>query len=86
MNSARSLWASVQGNPRFLQGVHGWCTIIFIFMLVVSEITGLVDSVHYVSKLSEIALVLGSWSAWQAARVEVRQEKLEQRASESDNP
>ena len=41
-----------------------------------------VDSVTYVSALSLWALVTGHWSTWQAARVEVKQER-EKRAREA---
>jgi hypothetical protein len=41
--------------------------------------TGWVKSVVYVSALSLWALVSGHWSAWQAARVEVAQQKELQR-------
>ena len=44
-------------------------------MIPVSIITGWVSSVVYVSALSLWALVSGHLSAWQAARVEVRQEE-----------
>lgn len=43
-------------------------------MLPVSVLTGLVNIVAYVSILSIYALVTGHLSAWQAARVEVKQE------------
>jgi hypothetical protein len=37
--------------------------------------TGWINSVAYVSHLSQAALVLGSWSAWQATRVEAPQDE-----------
>ena len=75
MNVIRSLWASVQGDPVFMRRVNGWLTVFWIFMIPVSIATGWVSSVVYVSALSLWALVSGHWSAWQAARVEVRQEE-----------
>lgn len=75
MNVIRSLWASVQGDPIFMRRVNGWLTIFWIAMIPVSIATGLLNSVAYVSALSLWALVSGHWSAWQAARVEVKQDE-----------
>lgn len=75
MNVAKSLWASVQGDPVFMRKVNGWLTMFWIAMIPVSVITGLLSKVEYVSALSLWALVSGHWSAWQAARVEVKQDK-----------
>lgn len=71
----KSLWAMVQGDPVFMRRVNGWLTIFWIFMIPVSLVTGWISSVTYVAALSLWALVSGHWSAWQAARVEVRQEQ-----------
>lgn len=70
-----SIWASVQGDPKFMRKVNGWLTIFWIVMIPVSIATGWVSSVQYVSALSLWALVSGHWSAWQAARVEVHQQE-----------
>lgn len=75
MNLIKSLWASVQGDPVFMRRVNGWLTIFWILMLPVSILFGWLDSVVYVSALSLWALVSGHWSAWQAARVEVAQQR-----------
>lgn len=75
MNAVRALWAAVQGDPKFMRKVNGWLTIFWIVMIPVSISLGLLSSVVYVSALSLWALVSGHWSAWQAARVEVRQEE-----------
>jgi uncharacterized membrane protein len=80
----RSLWASVQGEPQFMQKVNGWLTIFWIILIPVSFVTGWVHETAYVSALSLVALVLGSWSAWQAARVEVKQDKMEKEQKERD--
>ena len=71
----KSLWASVQGDPVLMRKVNGWATIFWIVMIPVSMITGWISSVTYVAALSLWALVSGHLSAWQAARVEVRQEE-----------
>jgi hypothetical protein len=70
----RSLWASVQGDPKFMRRVNGWLTIFWIAMIPVSVEMGWLRSVAYVSALSLWALVSGHWAAWQAARVEVAQQ------------
>jgi hypothetical protein len=74
MSLVKSLWASIQGDPRFMRRVNGWLTIFWIAMIPVSAALGWLHSVTYVSALSLWALVSGHWSAWQAARVEVKQE------------
>lgn len=75
MSVVRSLWASVQGDPKFMRKVNGWLTIFWIVMIPVSMYFKWLDSVTYVSALSLWALVSGHWAAWQAARVEVTQDK-----------
>jgi hypothetical protein len=71
----RSLWAAVQGDPVFMRRVNGWLAIFWIAMIPISMMLGWLHSVVYVSALSLWALVSGHWSAWQAARVEVEQER-----------
>jgi hypothetical protein len=44
-------------------------------MIPVSLAVGWLDSIVYVSALSLWALVSGHWAAWQAARVEVAQQR-----------
>lgn len=82
-NSMKSLWASVQGDPVFMRRVNGWLTLFWIAMIPVSLVTHWVNSVVYVSALSLWALVSGHWSAWQAARVEVKQDE---QAASRDTP
>jgi hypothetical protein len=82
MNVIRSLWASIRGDPVFMRRVNGWLTVFWVIMIPVSLITGWISSVTYVAALSLWALVSGHWSAWQAARVEVRQEQEAQIAEE----
>lgn len=72
---ASSIWASVQGDPVFMRRVNGWLTMFWIAMIPISFAMGWLNSVVYVSALSLWALVSGHWSAWQAARVEVAQER-----------
>jgi hypothetical protein len=71
----KSLWASVQGDPIFMRRINGYLTLLWIVMIPVSFLTHLVESTTFVSALSLWALVSGHWSAWQAARVEVKQDE-----------
>jgi hypothetical protein len=73
----KSLWASVQGDPVFMRKVNGWLTIFWIIMIPVAIFTGWISSVPFISALSLWALVSGHWAAWQAARVEVKQDEKE---------
>lgn len=82
----KSLWASVQGDPKFMRKVNGWLTIFWIGMIPVSFVMHWLNSVTYVSALSLWALVSGHWSAWQAARVEVNQEIEYKKKAEEDIP
>ena len=76
MSVLKSLWASIQGDPVFMRRVNGWLAIFWIVMIPISMWRGWLTSVVYVSALSLWALVSGHWSAWQAARVEVRQQSV----------
>lgn len=82
----KSLWASVQGDPVFMRRVNGWLTIFWLVMIPVSIVTGWIDSVTYVAALSLWALVSGHWSAWQAARVEVKQDQQQEEQQEDGRP
>lgn len=62
-------------TPKQLQHVHFWFTLFWIVMVPISLALGWLESVTYVSALSLWALVSGHWSAWQAARTEVKQDK-----------
>jgi hypothetical protein len=79
MTVAKSLWASIQGDPVFMRRVNGWLTIFWLAMIPASYELGWLKSVVYVSALSLWALVSGHWSAWQAARVEVAQTREQER-------
>ena len=71
------------GRPEFLRGFHGWCTAFWLPFTAVAYAVGWLSSVIFVSFVSMIALFLGSFSAWQAARVEAKQqEQLEGEAGE----
>jgi hypothetical protein len=82
MNAMKSLWAMIQGDPKFMRSVNGWLTIFWIVMIPISLAMGWLNSVVYVSALSLWALVSGHWSAWQASRTEVEQQKEEKKDTE----
>jgi len=84
MGVMKSLWASVQGDPVFMRRVNGWMTFFWVAMIPVSFAFGWLSSVTYVSGLSLWSLVSGHWSAWQAARVEVRQQN--EKETSEDHP
>jgi hypothetical protein len=86
MSPFKSLWASVQGDPVFMRKVNGWFTIFWIIMIPISFAFHWLSSVTYVSALSLWALVSGHWSTWQAARVEVNQEREIKKREEEDIP
>jgi hypothetical protein len=71
----KSLWRSIHGDPVFMRRVNGWLTVFWLVMIPVSYWMHWLSSVVYVSALSLWALVAGHWSSWQAARVEVVQER-----------
>jgi len=83
MRRATSLWASVQGDPVFMRRLNGWLTLFWVAMIPVSYELGWLKSVVYVSALSLWALVAGHWSTWQAARVEVTQQKETKKLEDS---
>lgn len=86
MNPAKSLWASIQGDPVFMRRVNGWLTLFWIAMIPISFSMHWLSSVTYVSALSLWALVSGHWSAWQASRVEVNQEKEAEKRNKINVP
>ena len=86
MSVMKSLWASVQGDPVFMRRVNGWLTLFWMVMIPISYFSGWLNSVVFVSALSLWALVSGHWSAWQAARVEVNQDRETRRQRKQDLP
>lgn len=50
----------------------GW-----VALWIVAEITGLVYDVGFISRLSLVALILGSWSAEEAAKAEEKNEEAQ---------
>ncbi len=58
-----------------MRRVNGWLTVFWLVMIPISYTMHWLNSVVYVSALSLWALVAGHWSSWQAARVEVAQDR-----------
>ena len=75
MTVIKSLWASVMGNPKFMRSLNGWLAVFFVVLTPVSWFMGWFELTEFVSALSLWALVSGHWAAWQAARVEVKQDE-----------
>ncbi|MEJ7696304.1 MAG: hypothetical protein WKF78_06745 [Candidatus Limnocylindrales bacterium] len=73
MSVARSLWASVQGDPKAMMRIHGVLTIAWLVAAVPILISDLKNSVPLLVFISIYANVAGHWSSWQASRVEVKQ-------------
>lgn len=63
------------GRPEVLRAFHGWCTLLWIPITILAFALGWLESVTFVSLISMLALFLGSFSAWQAARTEVKQDE-----------
>lgn len=70
----KSLWASVQDDPRFMRKLNGWLAVIW-FVAAFPICIFLAKSVPFLVFISVYAVVTGHWSTWQASRVEVRQEE-----------
>lgn len=62
-------------TPVRLRRIHGVLTLFWLVLWGAAWVFGWLSSVTFVSHLSAVALVLGSWSSWQSARVEVKQEE-----------
>lgn len=61
-------------DAKFLRKFHGWATIFWIVIIPISLLLGWLESVTFVSALSIWALVASHWAAWQASRVEEKEE------------
>lgn len=73
------------GRPDFLRAFHGWSTAFWIPFTILAFMMGWLQSVTFVSLISMLALFLGSFSAWQAARTEVRQEEQMEKLEDNGN-
>lgn len=65
------------GRPAFLRSFHGWATVAWLVASVpLAVLFG--SLVLFVTLISLYAIVVGHWSAWQAARVEVKHDRANQ--------
>ena len=88
----RTWWTSIQNNPVLLRKIHGWLTIFWIanyppviaLYFLVDNTTFQAFCLFYLALVSIYANVAGEWAAWQACRVEVRQEEIA--AGTDDDP
>jgi hypothetical protein len=71
---SKRLWAAAQDDPVFMRRVNGWLAIVWLIASVPICIF-LANSVPFLVFISVYAVVTGHWAAWQASRVEVRQEE-----------
>lgn len=74
MNAVRALLASIEDNPVLMRKIHGWLTVIWL-VASVPIIIFLRDSVPALVFISVYANVVGHWSSFQAAKVEVKQDE-----------
>lgn len=73
MNTAKSLWAQVQSDPRTMRILHGWLTLIW-FVAAFPIMYFWSENIKFLVFVSVYAVVTGHWSSWQAARVEEKQD------------
>lgn len=64
-------WWSTAHSSLIVHRTMKWA---WVCLWAVSEFTGWITDVAFVSRLSLVALILGSWSAEEAAKVEAHQE------------
>jgi hypothetical protein len=60
-------------DPRFWRRFAMFNIVLWTASLPVAEVTGWVHESAYISRLSELALLLSALSWWQSTRVEVKQ-------------
>ncbi len=75
MNVMKSLWASVQGDPVFMRKFNGWLTLVWVAMMPIAVMAGWIYLTAFVAVVSIYANATGHLSAWQASRVEVKQDE-----------
>lgn len=63
-------------GPVFLRRFHAWMTLTWGLLIPISLVTSLKTSLIWVVLMSAWANFASHFSAWQAARVEVRQEEI----------
>ena len=75
MNIPKALWALVQGSPVVLMHSNLVLAIAWLIMVPVWWFTDLRYSIAFIAAASIYANFTGHLAAWQAARVEVKQEQ-----------
>jgi hypothetical protein len=83
MNVWKSLWTLVADDPARMQKINGWLALIWL-VAAFPICYFLSTSVPFLVFISVYAVVAGHWSAWQAARTEVKQEEEAERRESED--
>lgn len=73
------------GRPSFLRAFHGWLTLIWGILIPLTVVTGLKGSLVWIAMMSVWANFVGHFSAWQASRVEVKQDETIDEISATSN-
>ena len=60
-----------------LRRFHGYMTVLWGLLVPITVFTGLKGSIVWIALMSVWANFVGHFSSWQAARVEVKQDKVE---------
>lgn len=74
VENMKALWASVMENPVMMRRINGWLAVLWL-LAAVPICIWLSSSVPFLVFVSVYAVVTGHWSAWVAARVEVKQDE-----------
>jgi hypothetical protein len=87
VNTLRALWASIEGDPAFMQKLHARLTVTWLLASIPVCIWAFYDPenrwlVPILIFVSFYANTSGHWSSWQAARVETKQEEIEEKRQE----
>lgn len=69
-------------SPTFMRRFHAGATLVFLVLIPPSMVLW-AQSVPYLVAISVWANFAGHLSAWQAARVEVRQDEIEKKADDA---
>lgn len=84
----KTLWISLHGSPTFMRRVYLILIVLSVAEWAVAIFLGWVNSVAYVSHLSQLAITVSLLAPYGAARVEVKQDEgtadTEQIAEEDD--
>lgn len=64
----------VLDDAHFMRRVNGVLTLVWAAMIPIALVSGWMESVVFISAVSIYANLVGHWSAWQASRVEVKQD------------